>query len=406
MSLRIRGWTLFFFKISFSVVSPPPPNERSRVALLVETSLAPGRDMLLGIARYAREHGAWSIYHEARSLEEGPPHWLRDWDGDGIIARVQNQSIHDAVVASGIPTVDVLGVIHGDLPLVHVDHHAISQLAAEHLLERGFQNFGFVGIANENWSASRREAFARSVEALDFECSVYDLPRHIAIDATWDTRVDKLAKWAHALPKPCGVMVASDQRGPELLEACRRAKIAVPDAIAVVGVDNDEPLCEVSAPPLSSVNPDHRQVGYEAANLLSSLMAGEKTPTAPLLLAPTTVETRLSSDVLAIDDRGVADALRYIREYGCNNIQVDDVVATTSMSRSVLQRRFRRLLDRSVHDEIIRVRINRVKALLVGTDLPIDAIAQRAGFRHQEYVGAVFKREVGTTPARYRRQHS
>ncbi len=147
------------------------------MALLIETSLASGRDILRGIARYAREHGPWSIYHEPRSLEESVPRWLRGWDGDGIIARLQNRRIAAAVESTGIPAVDVLGVVRRPgLPLAHVDNAAIARLAADHFLGRGFRRFGFCGLDGVNWSDERRDAFVKAVTEAGGECLVYGRP--------------------------------------------------------------------------------------------------------------------------------------------------------------------------------------------------------------------------------------
>lgn len=215
---------------------------------------------------------------------------------------------------------------------------------------------------------------------------------------------DDLARWIAALPKPAGVMVCSDQRGPQFLEACRRAGVQVPDEAAVLGVDNDEPLCEVCNPPLSSVRAGHVQVGYEAAALLDRLMAGKKAPVQPILVAPQCVVTRLSTEVLAIEDRQLATALRLIREHACGGLRVDALARQVGLSRSVLQRRFRSALKRSLHQEMLGARLKRACELLTETDLALVEIAERAGFKHQEYMGAVFKTRLKKTPAQYRRE--
>ena len=377
---------------------------RLHVALLVETSLASGRDILRGIARYVREHEPWSLYHEPRSLEESLPRWLRKWEGDGIIARIQNQTMAAEARATRIPTVDVLGVMsQKDFPLVHVDDEQVARMAAGHLLERGFRHFGYFGIEGENWSGWRREAFAQAVREAGFEVDVYELPRGRAGEGSWEAMEDELARWVAALPKPAGVMVCSAQRGAQFLEACRRAGAAVPDEVAVISVDNDEPLCEVCNPPLSSVDAGHVQVGYEAAALLDRLLAGQARPNRPILIQPQGVVTRGSTDVLAIEDRKIALVLRLIREHACNGIGVEALARQAGLSRSVLQRRFRALLQRTVHQEILNVRIKRACELLAQTDLPLVEIAERTGFKHQEYMGAVFKARLRRTPAQYRR---
>ena len=377
---------------------------RRHVALLVETSLASGRDILRGIARFVREHEPWALYHEPRSLEELAPRWLRRWRGDGAIARIQNRALAEQIQALGIPVVDVLGVVPSPFPLVHVKNASIARLAAGHLLERGFRQFAFVGIEGENWSEQRRDAFAESVREAGGTLQIYELPRHAAGMSSWERVEGDLATWVGSLTKPVGVMVCSDQRGSQFLEACRRANARVPDEVAVIGVDDDEPLCEVCNPPLSSVRPGHAQVGFQAARLLAELMAGRERPGSPLLLEPEGVTTRLSTEVLAIDDRRIADVLRLIREHACEGIRIDALAQQVGMSRSVLQRRFRGLLHRSLHEEILHTRLRRARELLVRSDLSLAEVAERSGFTHQEYLGAVCKAHLGKTPAQVRKE--
>jgi LacI family transcriptional regulator len=202
-------------------------------------------------------------------------------------------------------------------------------------------------------------------------------------------------------------MLCSDQIGPVTLEACRRAGVVVPDEVAVIGVDDDEPLCEVAFPGLSSVWPDHERVGYEAAAMLDRMMKGAAPPAEPMYVPPRGVVTRRSSDVLAVEDRDVAIAIRVIREHACDagGLTTDDVAEEVSVSRSVLQRRFKQAVGRTLHAEMLRVRLARARELLAETDLPIAVVADKAGFRHQEYLGAVFRQRVGTTPAQFRQTH-
>jgi LacI family transcriptional regulator len=235
-----------------------------------------------------------------------------------------------------------------------------------------------------------------------FPCDSHFVSRQTARQESWEDSGPELATWLSSLSRPTGLMIASDQLGPHCLEACRSNGIIVPDDIGVVGVDNDEPLCEVSDPPLSSVWPNHRQVGYEAARLLDAMMRQSPRAKTPILLPPKGVHARGSTDSLAVDDRNVAQSLRFIREHACEDIEVNDVVRTVPISRTVLQRLFRDLLGRSIHDEIIRVRLGRARQWLQETELPLVEIAERAGFRHQEYMGAVFRLRLGITPGTIR----
>jgi LacI family transcriptional regulator len=378
---------------------------RPRVALIIETSLGSGRDILRGVARYVREHEPWALYHEPHGLEESIPQWLRHWNGDGVIARIQNRRIAQELAASGVPVVDVLGVVpEQPFPLVHVDDAAIARMAAGHLLERGLRRFGFFGIEGENWSEQRYAAFCAAVSGVDPRVPIYRMPRDTRRRRSWERAEDEIARWIAALPKPAGVLICSDQRGTQFLEACRRARVSVPNELAVVSVDNDEPLCEVCLPPLSSVDPGHLQVGYQAAGLLHTLLRGAMPPARALQVRPLEIVTRLSSDVLAVADERIGLALRLIRDQAPAGVRIDGIARQVGLSRSVLQRRFRSLLHRSIHQEILNVRITHARELLATTELSLAAVAERAGFKHQEYLGAVFRSRVGKTPAQVREE--
>lgn len=327
--------------------------DRPHVALIIETSLAPGRDMLAGIADYLSERQPWSIYLEPCAVDAELPRWLRRWKGHGIIARIYNSRIAEAVAATGLHVVDVLGAVENlPFPVVHVDNQAIADLAAEHLMERGFRHFAFCGIAGESWCDIRRAAFAARVQAAAARCDQHTIVLHTR-DSDWEAQQDALAEWIRGLPKPIGVMAGSDPIGQRVLEAARRIGVLVPEQVAVIGVDNDEPLCSLSEPPMSSVIPPHRQVGYEAAALLQQLMDGAPPPTESRLLLPSGILSRRSTDALAIDDEDVRAAIRFIRENACLGISVNDVVDHVSLSRSTLKRKFLKETGRSMHDEII-----------------------------------------------------
>jgi LacI family transcriptional regulator len=377
---------------------------RKRVALIIDTSFAPGREILRGIASYLRKEGPWSIAHEPRTLKQSVLRWLNNWCGDGIIAGVRSERVVKAIAAVGVPTIDVLGVVDGiSLPLVQVDDAAIGRDGAQHLLDQGYRHFAFIGIRGENWSQRRAQSFAQRVHLAGFGCEHHMVSWRTTRQEGWNEAGPQLANWLVGLPKPSGLMVASDQIGPYTLETCRRKGLVVPDELGVLGVDNDEPLCEISDPPLSSVWPNHSQVGYEAARQLDMLMRGGPRPQEPTLVGPKGLQVRISTDVLAIEDKDVARSLLYIREHACEGVDVDQVVKRVPLSRTALQRRFREVLGRSIHDELIRVRLARARELLQDTELPMSEIAERTGFRYQEYMGAVFRQRLNVTPGQLRR---
>lgn len=377
------------------------------MALLVETSTSFGRRLLRGVAHYLRENGPWSVYLEQRSIYDPAPPWLKRWDGDGIISRAAYPEIARQVVRLRVPTVDLNEQVLGlGLPLIFNDHRKIGLLAAEHLLERGFTHFGYLGHPGVFWSDERREGFAAHVQSAGYACDEYrgegrTLPRYH--QRSWEKEMDEVAEWLRGLAKPAGVMACNDFRAVQLLDACRRAGVAVPEQVAVIGVDDETVACSLAHPPLSSVVPDAVNMGYEAAAMLDALMAGRAPVCPQRYIPPLGVITRQSTDIFAIHDPAVAAALRFIREHACDGIKVEDVLDHLVTSRSALQRRFKRELGRSIHDAIIDTRIARVKNLLAQTDLSREEIAARTGFAYPEYLSNVFHQRTGKTLSMYRR---
>jgi LacI family transcriptional regulator, galactose operon repressor len=367
-----------------------------QVALLIETSNAYGRGLLRGIMAYVREHEPWAFRLTEHGRGEVGRNELAGWKGHGAIARIENERVAAAVRQFRRPVVDVSAArLMPELPWVETDDEAIARAAADHLLARGLRHFGYCGVDRFNWSRWRREAFRRYLAAAGLACS--DGPAE-------GTR--GLAEWVRALPKPAGVFACYDVRGREVLDACRQSEVEVPDQVAVVGVDDDELLCELSDPPLSSVVPDTRRAGWVAAELLSGWMAGRRPRRAGHRIPPLGVTTRRSTDMLAVEDPELAAALRFIADHACRGITVQDVLNQVPLSRRVLESRFQRVLGRTPHDEILRAQLERAKQLLVQRHLTLAAVAHQAGFRSGEYLGAVFKRELGLTPGEYRKQHN
>ena len=374
--------------------------KRKRVALLVETSLASGREILLGIAKYAREMDGWQLFHVPSGLGDPVPGWLEGWEGDGVIARVSNAGIGSQLQALGLPVMDVLGVV-GDagFPLVHVDNRQVAKLVARHFKERDFRRFAFYGIQGENWSMSRLEGFR--------EACGQDIAHLDSLPGQGDGAGEgftRLCQWLRGLPKPVGIFVASDQRGLVLLEACRAEGIAVPEQVAVVGVDNDVPLCEISSPQLTSVDAGHFQVGYEAARRMDKLMAGQPLSRHAFLVPPSGLVVRGSSDTQAIEDPVVATGLHFLRHNLAAPLDNALIAKAAGVSRTLFQKRFRQEIGCTVHAYLVNCRLERAKMLLTSSNLTLADIALRCGFNHQEYMGDVFKRHTGMTPGEWRKR--
>lgn len=378
-----------------------------RVALLIETSREYARGLLRGVADYYRDHGPWSIYFQPHGLDSPPPPWLESWKGDGILARVDDRRMADAILATGIPAVDLRGA-YSDLgiPFIGVDNFRVAEVAFEHLKSCGLRNFAFCGTPrgenrNQDW---RCDVFVDLVEKSGRKCSVY-LNEQPHQPDNWERQQALIVEWLHSLPKPVGIMACNDDLGHRVLDACRRGGLSVPDAIAVVGVDNDTYLCNLCTPPLSSVDINSDHVGYEAAKLLDALMHGMQSNPEPLLLGPPRgVAARMSTDTLHVDSPEIATAIRYIRKHAIDGISVKDVLKNTSCSLSTLERGVKKKLGCTVSGEITRTKLSHAKMLLSETQQPVNVISQRSGFREAKYFCEVFRKHEGMTASAYRKQ--
>lgn len=373
------------------------------VALLIETSNSYSRGVLEGITEYVRHHERWSIFLPEQERGGRPPQWLGRWSGDGIIARIETDEIAASLRRTKLPVVDVSAARHlPDIPWVETDDEAIAELGVQHLLDRGFRNLAYCGDPGFNWSNWRRDKFRSLVESAGVAANVYDSLSRNDPKYSWNREKRGLAKWLNGLPRPIGIFACYDIQAQKLLEVCRELDIAVPEEIAVLGVDNDQLLCELSDPPLSSIICNTQRTGFEAATLLDRMMNGEQIDSAPVLVAPLGIQTRQSTDILAIDDPDVATALRFIREHALEGIDVADVVRHVPLSRRVLESRFKKILGRSPHEELTRLKLERIKELLSETDLSLSEIARRTGFEHDEYMCVFFRKLEGMPPGQFR----
>ena len=374
-----------------------------RVALLIETSKAFGRGVLRGISRWQREHEPWRVFADERGFNEPVPADMATAAWDGIITRLQRREMPAAWSRDDLPLVS-LRWEEADVPSpgVHSDETAIAQLAADHLLEQGFLQLAFCGV-DTRWSRLRERAFADHAEARGVTAAVFDPPQARRTGMRPDD-LPAIARWIESLPKPVGIMAAYDVRALEVLDAVRSLGLACPDDVAVIGVDNDEVLCDLAAPALSSVNQNLECIGYEAARLLAARMAGHADAAASLFIPPLGVAVRRSTDVLAVDDPDVRRGLRLIRAKACDGLTPDDVATATDLPRRSLDRQFTKLLGRSIHDEIARTKLQAAKRLLAETDLKLSAVAARCHFAHAAQLCNVFKRTLAETPTEYRRR--
>jgi LacI family transcriptional regulator len=374
-----------------------------RIAILIETSLASGRSILAGISQFLKEHPEVSVFHHSGQLGEMYPDSLIGWEGDGIIARVVNQSIADLLLETGLPVVDVLGNVSGSgFPLVKANDTAIGHMVATHFAEAGYRNFGLIGLRQERWSVQRETAFFETAQSINATKHTIHLKStdSEAVNITQSLR--SIREWLPKLPKPIGIMVTSDQFAPLLFEVAHELGIRIPEDISIIGVDNDAPYCDLCRPALSSVDPNHTKVGYQAALLLDKLVSGIPIKETTIEISPYMIRQRRSSSALAVNDPSLAKAMEYIRLNACGGITIDQISRHCGLSRTVLQRRFRSHLNRTVGESILNEKLTRAKELLHSSSQSISHIAEQSGFNTQEYMSQVFRKHFQRSPRQFR----
>ncbi len=384
--------------------------ELPRVALLVESSRIYGRSILRGIARYAHVHGPWSFFVVERELHGGVPKALTTWQGDGIIARIEHRRMAAQLLKLGCPVVDVLGQeSFPQVPSFDTDAVAVARMAAQFFMQAGFRNFAFIGYPGIPFSDRRRAAFERLLA--EQGCSL-QVPPHSpsASPSTHIQAVEQrgiyeelaIARWLREQARPLAVLTCNDVCAQQVLTACSEHGLRVPEDIAVLGVDNDDVLCNLCDPPLSSIEPDTERLGYEAAALLAEMMKGRRVDLGGTQIPPARIVERTSTDIVAIEDPITTQAVRFIRDNVGKGIAVKDVINEVKRSRTDLEQRFRRWLKSSVRGEILRCRMDRVCALLGQTNLNLTEIAHRAGFSTAAHLCRLFQQRFHSTPTAYR----
>jgi LacI family transcriptional regulator len=364
-----------------------------KVIVLIETSRAFGRDFISGITKYARQKGPWVFYREPRGLKFSTSH-IKEWEADGIIMRNTSQELN--YLDFKIPIINVLHYKRREnrIPLVKTECESISKLAAEHLIGLGYKNFGYCGFNNLDWSIERFNFFDQFISKAGYITQSFFRPEAETYTA-WKKEQLLLAKWLTKLPKPVGIMACNDDRGHHVLEACKIADLRVPEDVAVLGVDNDTLVCEMCDPPLSSIALNTENAGYETAELLDKLMRNTEMTGQVILVAPTHVVSRHSTDIFSINDDNVVKALSFIYKNVRNKIMVEDIVKVTSLSRRSLETKFKKNLGRSIMEEVRRMRIEIISKLLIETDMSIAEICNTFSFIDMDHIARYFKKEKG-----------
>lgn len=378
----------------------------TRIALLVSSALGYSRNVLRGIKSYASPDRNW-VAHYADPLVT-PLETVAAFRPSGIIAALSKADALESIAKLGVPVVNVSSALSDNRFIrVSLDNRAIGEMVAKYFLDRGFKRFGYIGLAGREYSNQRELGFRRTLQSAGKDVLSYNDPSNRSdqrVTRSWSNLDEPMRQWIAKLGRPVAVMTCNDWQGMQLSEMCRYAGLRVPEDVAIVGVDNDDLICDLCNPPLSSVAVPGERVGYEAAMLLDRMLQGNKPTESVVTLPPIGVVTRRSSDTLAIEDSDVAAAVRFIRLNAHRPMGVEDILEDVHISRRSLERRFRQLLGRSPLEEIRRAHVERAQSLLAGTDLSMPAVAKKSGFVSAERLSVIFRQETTLTPTSYRRQ--
>jgi LacI family transcriptional regulator len=377
---------------------------RPVIGIAVDGASAYGRGIMRGIMQYANVQRRWEIYSMLRgTLDVGPHDWPR-CDG-AICAGVQREVLesirahsHHCIVCSG-SAIDA-----GERNVVCLDDVATGAMAAEHLMECRPATFAFVGLPASPHSVNRKRGFTAKLEQHGHAgrtAAPFDHPGITQNLKHWPAMID----WVRRLPRPAAILAADDTAAHDLAAACLRAEIMVPEHVAIVGVNNDDLLCESAWPPLSSIDAGFPRIGYAAGHLMDRLLARQRLGKAQrqIRLPPLRVVRRRSTDVLAVTDPTVADALRFIREHACDPCSVDDVLDHLAVSRRSLELKFAQTLGHTPREQILNIQMEAARSLLLQPGMTLPAIAKRCGFSDQSAFGRAFRRALGRSPSAYRR---
>ncbi|MDO4586110.1 MAG: DNA-binding transcriptional regulator [Planctomycetia bacterium] len=379
--------------------------DTKRILLIIESSTSYGREILHGISQFAREKNNWWFLVELRGIEESPPLLLKNWKGDGIISRVSNSKTFRLIQQCDCPYVDLLWDFKN---AIKCEDLLIAKKFYEYFISLGFQHFGFFSFGKTEWIQTRKQVVLEEGKQLDLTIHTFEpslIKDDMCPEPQWNDYYEKqLICWLHSLPKPIAILAANDHQAVHLLNYCIQEQINIPDEIAILGINNDDHLCNIVSPSLSSIDPNAFQVGYEAARMLDhKINFNDLSLFERRTIEPKGIIVRQSTETLMIDNADIIDAIRFIRKYATQGIRVCDVLEEVQLSNKTLERWFKKTLGHTPEREIILVKLRHAESLLRNTQMSIRKIAELSGFQSERYFVQFFRREKGLTPYQFRK---
>lgn len=380
-----------------------------KIALLLDFTEEYHKNLLRGIIRYSREKGPWSflripVYYRETLGTEGIIKHLKAWGAKGLIGQFHDNTDISKFSKAGISVIsqDFEERLHG-VPNISGAYHETGELGAAYFLKKGFKNFAFYGFKNIVWSRERSEGFEKKVQEAGYKVHYFEHKNARSMNL-WYYKPSVLSQWLKSLPKPIALMACDDNQALHISEASKHAGLRIPEDVAVLGVDNDENICFLSDPPLSSISLDVEKGGYEAAKLMNNLILKQKKVSNDILIKPTRVVTRTSTDIYSTPDTHIVTALKFIHHHVDRDLKVEDIVREVPLSRRSLEKRFLETTGYPIYKYILNLRIEKFAELLERTDKSISEIAHELGLNDTKNIARQFRQLKGTTPRGYRQR--
>ncbi len=381
-----------------------------KIILLIDFAEEYSKSLLRGISQYSSDHGPWAfcrmpLFYRETIGSDGILKWAKEWGAHGIIGQLYNTFEIKKFKEAGIPVIGQdFKERFRDIPNITGSYRETGSMGAQYFLKKGFKHFAFYGFRNIVWSRERGEGFEECIREAGLEVHYFEHRKARSRDI-WYYKPSSLSHWLKQLPKPIALMACDDNQGQHITEACRLAGIRIPEEVAVLGVDNDEMLCNLSDPPLSSISLDADKGGYETARLMEKLIKKEIEEPYDIVVKPTQIVTRQSTDIYATNDKCIATALKYIHQNIDKNLNVEHVLEQVPLSRRSLEKRFHKITGYPVYEYIYNLRIEKFTQKLLETDMTIFEIALDLGLNDSKNIARQFKQIKGCTPMEYRKKY-
>ena len=380
-----------------------------KIILLLDFAEEYSKSLMKGINAYSKEFGPWifcrmPLFHRETVGIDGILKWALEWKADGIVGQLYNKDI-EKIVQAGIPVIaQDFKERFTEIPNITGGYHEAGQLGADYFLKKGFTNFAFYGFNDIVWSRERAEGFEERLKKREHKVHYFEHKKARSTEL-WYYKPSSLSRWLKSLPKPIGLMTCDDNQGQHITEVCRQLGIRIPEEVAVLGVDNDEMICDLSDPPLSSIALDAEKGGYDAAKLLDHMIKHGTSKYYDIIVKPVQVITRHSTDIYATNDDHIASSLKYIHQNIDKNLHVDEVVKQVPLSRRALEKRFLEITGYPIYKYIFNLRIEKFTQKLLDTDMSVFEIALDMGLTDSKNIARQFRQAKGCSPSVYRNRY-